>query len=580
MSFETLKNQLGRKPLAICKPSLSSCSLVFGSGLCTATGEPCYNTRSTCKDVLNFTASTVTHTFMDEKANVPIGEEIFPSLVKVTTSSNRVTFGKGLGYRAKGTATLRDFKHDDFGIDPYKDQRTYDTNQGTFLGKLIARNKYFVGRSIEVLEGYQGDTFDLSNFESREYIIENVAGVDDNGLVKISFVDILKKIDDKRSQCPMPSSGILLEDIEEIDTTLTLLPIGIGDEEYDANGLIRCGDEIMDFTRSGDVFTVVRGQYGTEIKSHSEEDTVQQCKVFNANCVDILHELLNTYADIDTSWLPYNNDANNRDEWDEEKQSWLLDVNHYTIISKPTGVATLVDELTYQSTMLLWADSLTKKIKIRALAPASPTSTVPRFDDNAHIIAGTIKIDRNDDERLTEIWVSYSPFDWSNTKDSEDFKQTYIEASLAEESDDLYGDLRVKQINSRWFTTQVRVSEFSNLIIKYAKDAPVTLSLSVDASDKIEVGDYVDIKTRLIQDETGAAQYKRYYVAESKQAQQGHKFDLKVRTSFFDDLDFTFFAPNDAVDFATDSEEYKKYYWYFTDDDGLNPDGSIGDVFI
>lgn len=598
MSFDALKSKLGRKPLTICKPSLSSCSLSFGSGncntifgnpdcdvpldcgLCYATGEPCYNTRSTCKDVANFTATTVTHTFIDEHANVPIGEAMFPSLVKVSSSANRVTFGKGLGYRAKGYMTLRDFIHDDVGIDPYVSSRTYDTEQGTFLAKMIARDKYFVGRSIEILEGYEGDTFDLNNFESREYIIENFEGPDDKGMVKVSFVDMLKKIDNKRSQCPIPSNGVLLADITDIATSLTLTPTGIGDTEYDASGLVRCGSEIMDYTRVGDVLTITRGQYGTEAKSHTADDTVQKCKVFDDNCVDILYELLNTYAEIDSSWLPYNNNPSIPDEWDDEKQSWLLDVNHYNIISKPTGVATLVDELTYQSTMLIWADSLTKKIKIRALAPATPTVTVPRFDDDAHIIAGTIKIQRNDDERLTELWVSYLPFDWSNVKDSEDFKQTFISVALEEESDDLYGDLRVKHISSRWFTTQARVSEFSTLMIKYAKNAPITLSLSVDAEHKIEIGDYVDIKTRLIQDVSGIPIYKRYYVTESKQSQQGHKFDLKVRTSFFDDLSFAYFAPDDAVDYTTDSIEYKNNYWYFTDDNGLNPDSTEGDIFI
>jgi len=598
MSYDTLKDELGRKPLTICKPSLSVCSLTFGSGNCDsvfgnktcdtpiecgscyATGTPCYNTRQTCRDSANFSATTVAHTFIDEHANVPIGEIMFPSLVKVTSSSNRVTFGKGLGYRAKGSMTLRDFKHDDIGIDPYQSERSYDTNQGTFLAKLIARDKYFVGRTIEILEGYEGDTFSLNNFESREYLIDSFDGVDSNGLVKVSFVDMLKKIDNKSSQCPILSTGVLLADITDIETSLTLTPIGIGDTEYSASGLIRCGSEIMDFTRSGDVMTIVRGQYGTEAKSQSEEDTVQECKVFNDNCVDIIYELLNTYADIDTSWLPYNDNPSSPDEWDDEKANYLQDVNHYTILSKPTGVGTLIDEITYQSTILLWADSLSKKIKLKAIAPVYPTADIPQYNDDEHIIADSMKIKRNDDERLTEMWVSYAPYDWSDVKDSEDFKQTHVTAFLEEESDDLYGDIKIKHISSRWFSSQTRVVEFSNLIMEYSKDAPVTLTFDVDANDKLEIGDYVDIKTRLILDVEGEPQYNRYYVTESKQKEKSHRFELRVRTSFFRDLSYAYIAPEDAVDYSTDSQEYRDNYWYFTDDNGLNPDLTAGDLFI
>jgi hypothetical protein len=69
-------------------------------------------------------------------------------------------------------------------------------------------------------------------------------------------------------------------------------------------------------------------------------------------------------------------------------------------------------------------------------------------------------------------------------------------------------------------------------------------------------------------------------VIESKEAETGHRFDLKVRTSFFDDIDFGWFAPDDAIDYTTDTDEYKSYYGYFADDNGLNPDGTTGDVFI
>jgi len=604
MSYSSEALEFGRKTSSICQIELSDCSLTFGVSPCTATGEECYNTRSTCKDTANFAGATVTHTFIQENQLVPIGELMHPCLISANIAPNRVTFGQGLGYRGKCTVLLRDFKHDDIGIDPYQSSRSYDTEQGTFFGKLIARNKYYIGRKIKVMTGYSGagpiqvvkdgvpvvkdgaqvvhgtaDGFSLFNYETREYLIENIEGPDSKGIVKITGIDTLKKIDNERAQCPAPSEGSLFADITDSDTTATLTPSGIG-SEYAASGLIRIGDEIMDFTRSSDVLTIVRGQYGTTAESHSEDDTVQECKVFDDNFVDILYELCKDYADIPVSYLPYNDNPSDPDEWDDEKAAWFSDVNHHTIVSKPTGVGTLIDELTYQSMCLMWADALTQKVKIKAIAPSPPTDTVPAFYDNTQIVGGSMKITKNDSERLTQMWVSYSPYDWSQLKDEDDYAQTLITAALTEEGEDLYGDKRVKNIMSRWFTSETRVSGFSSALVNYAKDTPVELSFSVDAADKIEVGIYIDIATRTDQDNTGAIPLKRYYVIESKETSTAHRFALKVRTSFFDDLNFGYFAPDDAVDYSTDSDEYKELYGYFADDNGLNPDGTDGYLFV
>ena len=252
MSIEVERAKLGRRPVSIVELDMDSCSLSFGTGLCAATGEPCYNTRGTCKDVVNYTKTITTYSFIDQSANIPIGQSLIPCVKSVSYSPTKLTLNDGLGYRSKASVTLQDFKHHDKGVDPYVSSRTHDTSSGTYFLKFFARNKYYNGRTIRIKTGYledasinyvtdegvvvtdegedvfiYNDKYHSSNFKTREYIIDKI-NITAEGIVQITGIDVLKKIDNKRSQCPAPSEGNLSADITDSQTTLTLIPSGIG----------------------------------------------------------------------------------------------------------------------------------------------------------------------------------------------------------------------------------------------------------------------------------------------------------------------------------------------------------------
>lgn len=577
MSFNTERKRLGKEPVTLVELDLDFCTLAFSGAPCIATGVPCYNTRNTCKDSENFTKGIKTYTMISRGANVPVGEVMFPCVKSVAYSPTKLTFGNGLGYRSKVTITFQDFAHHDRGIDPYQSERTYDTNQGTFFGKLLARNAYYNGRTIRIKTGYQTTPFSLDNFDTREYIIEKI-DISASGVVKIVGKDILKKIDNKRSQCPEVSEGLLSVDMTKTATSITLLPSGVG-LTYPDSGVIRIGDEIMTYS-SKDVDTLqglVRAGFGTVADDAQAEDTVQICKVYdNENVVDIIKDLLVSYGSIDEKYIPYSNDSQNPDEWDIEKSAWLEQKNYYTVISQPTGVQTLIEEITEQSLIMFWWDESTQKIKLKVIAPPSIDDQVYLVDDDYHILKDSMSIANDDSRRYSEIWIYSGVKNWANISEIEDFSKLHIKAELEKEGPDQYGDRRVKVIKSRWYTVEIHSTIFANRFMVMSKDTPQIITLKVDAKDgDMKMGNFLDVATRLILDNTGRPKQTRYHVTEVKEVKLGYEYQITAMTSGYAiDVRYAYVAPNGAPDFSDATNEQKRKMSFIAPSTGFFADGS------
>ena len=332
----------------------------------------------------------------------------------------------------------------------------------------------------------------------------------------------------------------------------------------------------MTFTRSSDILTVVRGQHGTTAKSASEGGSVQECKIYdNVNVVDIIYDQLVNFAGIPASYIPYNNDPANPDEWDVEYANWLTLKDYYTIISKPTGVQTLIEELTEQSLIMLWWDEASQKIKLKVIAPPGSGEVVTSINDNYHILEKSLSVKHEDAKRYTEIWVYYGVKNWVEVKDEEDYETLYIHAELDKEGVDLYGDKRIKKIKSRWITTDSQAVIYSGRFMLMSKETPVTVTLKVDAKDSdIKTGDFIDMTTRVIVGQTGEAVEKRYHVVEVKESSLGHEYQLTLITSgFLIGVSYGYIAPNTAPDYGSATEEEKDTYAYIAPNTGNFPDG-------
>ena len=474
MSYEELKVVVGREPVTVVEIDLDKCANSYGVAPCTAAqATECYNTRNTCDDPDNYAnTDTLTLYFSDRLID---GETHIPCINSTKLSPIEISPGQPFNKRASITITFNDFPHHDRGIDPYAATRSYTPeDQGTFFGKLVARNQYYQGRALRLRTGYISGTYSTSNFETQNYIIEKITGPDRNGLVTILAKDILKLADDERALCPAASTGDLVAAITDTDTALTVTS-GTESEYSDESEYIRIGGEVINSplaNRSANVFSnLTRGAWNTTAESHNLGDSVQACKHFSSiNVVDIFTDLLTNYAGISSSYIPTL-------EWTAEKNTWFLGHNLTALITKPTGVKTLTDELSEQIMIYMWWDSAEQLIRLKAIAPTGSISATLTDDD----FVGDPIVSIKQEDRKSRVIVFYKPRTPIKFKDADDFDSLYGFIGADEESADQYNDIRAKEIYARWITSDSVANQTGSRTRNQFRAPPKIISFILDA---------------------------------------------------------------------------------------------------
>ncbi|MDD5273581.1 MAG: hypothetical protein PHU14_12785 [Methylovulum sp.] len=579
------ENTLGREPITIVEIDQSFCSLTYGSAPCTAaigvTGSiKCYNTFSTCQDTTNFDSDILTLRFCTPCASFPAlteGAQYIPIVASVSTNPTELNIGAGnsnlspLGRRASVTVTMKDIPYNDSLVDKYRTTRGFNPlDKSSFWVKFLQRNLYYQNRLLRVREGYVGQT--VSSMRTRTYLIDKITGVNSDGRVTITAKDVLKLADDKRAQAPAASPGSLLADIDDIETTLTLSPTGIGSSDYPASGSIAIGSEVMTFTRVSDVMTVVRGQSNTVASSHATDDLVQLCLVYSAERVDdVIYDLLTTYGNIDASYITFT-------DWQTEADTWLVDAVVDTVITKPVGVNTLVSELCEQCAVYIWWDDVNQKIRFRATRPVSLDSIVD-ITSAANIIADSVSIDRAPDDRVSQVWTYYNQVDPTKSLDDiSNFNLLRISANLDKEGVNQYNESRIRKIFSRWLsaTGAAQTSTLGSRILTGFSDNPVYITCTLDAKDRtLDVADVVRFTHRSFVDDEGNEFPTLLQVISRHEVESGHKITYKLQL-FGLIGNFSYIMPNGSVDFTSATDEEKRTGAYISDNAGLMSDGSEG----
>jgi hypothetical protein len=505
---------------------------------------------------------------------------LIPSLVSVTTAPSTINPTNAnrnvapLGQRAVATLTFEDHPHSDLLVDKYVAERAYDPlKKSTFWAKWLARNPYYQNRELRIYEGYTGQ--DLGDMRVRHYLIDSVQGPDASGRVQVIAKDPLNLADRERAQVPEASPGRLAANIDETVTQIDIAEAELND--YDAAGTVRIGDELMTYTTRAQVGNLVRlsgiarGSDGSIAEEHREDANVQRCKRYtNEPIHEVIYDLLTTFAKIPEDFI-------DKDAWDEEAAEFLIGFEVSAVLSRPTGVAGVLNELFDQVLAYIWWDEREQKIEFRSLRALPNSGTI---NDQANILADTFNLKTDPRQRFSQIWIYYNQRNAALPLDNEsNYDELRIRADLEVESEDLYGESRIRKVFARWVQSDAQAIILSTRLLDLALDNPKKLRVQLDAKDRsFWTADVLTVGHRNLVDEFGDPTFERYQILSAEEVQPGEVVEYELQSFAIPVLRVGFYTEADALNYEQYTEEQieEQRLSFYSDEDGLMSDGTTG----
>jgi len=589
---------MGRSPRTIVELEQPRCVNRFGTSPCTATGTPkCYQTAVTCGDLTNFTpTASIKWRFTDgrpgvldfsdfsdadnpELAPIPCGVNVSTSEGQINAGSN-LSGRSALGVTARVTVTLSDFPWNDRLGDFYvADRSGYQSGKappirGPFWALWTARNALFNGMYLRIYDGYEGQA--LSEMRQRLYVVEKVDGPNENGKVTLTGYDPLRLADDDKAQFPPASDLDLFGALDDTSTEITIFGAEADlNVEYGTAGLgffLSIGTEIIRYTGHTDIgdgkYTltgVERGALGTIAETHEDQDATQRVGRFeNESLWRVTYYLLNNFTEMDTAFLPIS-------DWDAEGNIYLPTFKSSRTIVEPTGVKTLVGELSQQGLFYIWWAEYEQEIKM--LCIRAPETAPVTFTDAANLMEGSV-LTRDPSIRLTKVTVYYDEIDPFEGEDIKNFRRSFTTID-----GDNMGETRAKVIYAPWITNRTQAVQLAvRLLIRY-RAIPLFLSIQIDAKDRTAtIGSVVDIETRTIIDSEGGVNSKRWQIISAKELVAGQTYLLKCQTYEFLGR-FGQFMADGSPDYGAATDAQKAVGAWFADDSGQLSDGTEGYLY-
>lgn len=541
-----------------------------------AAGSECYNTRSTCQDTDNYKKIKKGYRFCSVDAGHPVDRGFIPCIVtdpKFTPTE--IKPDAGLSTRSQVTVTVRDFPHHDRGVDPYFSTRAAPS--GTFFGRLIARNPYYIGRSMITKTGYLTDTFDHDNFQSRLYILKDIVGPRMQGNeIYYDFIgkDILELANNLKTKIPAPTDATIDETtspsgITAVSTSLTLASTSALSDFPTGGGTIMIGDEVMTYASRGSPENVLTGLtrelYGTTADSHDGGDGVQVCKIFTGGPFDVLYEILNTYLGISASYIPYSGGSPEMD-WDTEQRLWYSGVNMSALFVEPEGVKDLISNLCEAFQIDLWWDEEDQQIKAKGNVPPLANASVTELTDNGHLIKEKTSVQAMTDRRFSRMVLHFNKIDYSEDDKKSNFSRHHYEVDATAESSDAFDEIKTKEIKTLWLNAaeaSIASQTAQRFLARFGRTTPTKFMFEVDAKDStIKTGDLIDINSIHLQGLTGVPVSTRFQITKRKEIKQGHsyqyealKFIFSTRNGFIADNALDTTSPMTVYDNASSAQK-------------------------
>lgn len=560
------------------------CTRVYGSAPCTAalgtTGvRKCYNTRATCQDSDNFLAGTPLTLRFCRPGRIPTGVLAFPTLGTVRQNTATVNIAgsdprySALGKRATLSFELGDFTYHERGIDPYVAGRIDGTAQtdeagyqpedrGTFLAKLKMRWPNYQDASVRLIRGYLVNGA-ITSQTTYNYLMSEMAGPS-KGVLRCDAVGVLNLADAKKSLCPKPSKGQLTADITVGATSFTVTPTGVG-AEYAASGWVCIDNEVMAFTRSGDTFTVTRGQRGTTAATHQARATVQQTYSPRMVRIDeVARQLVQDFTATPASYVTFT-------DWQAEVDTWAPGLVLETDIVTPTPVATLLSELGDLGCQI-YEDEQAAKLRLRMNRPVLLETIRDVTDRSAKEI---VQEDR-DEDRITQVLFRHKRTDPTKTlTDKANFQRNIL--TVDADATALWGAATTRELVTRWLDQgdDSTVAIVATRILNRFKAAPKRVKITLDAVDRgVKLMDVLRLASEDVPDETGKPTDLLWQVISRGEPVPYHEIMVEAQAYDFGSK-YGFIMQNTANVYGSATDDEKRVGCYIVDAATLKfPDGA------
>lgn len=586
-----INDDFGTEPIVILELEQPRCSLRFGVSPCTATGAPkCYQTRCTCRDILNFTPTGLIKWrfvqgvagFFDfgSEAGNDIATNGLPGLVSHRTTSTRINIAatreaeSPFGIRSNITVQLQDFPFADFVGDYYTADRTV-TDAG-FWAKWTARNTVYTGMTLRLYEGYRGQA--LSAMQTKEFILDDVSGPDSQGRVSLRGIDPLRLADEKRTLFPRPTDIRLFGAIDDTATAIKVRAVAADlDDAFGntAEKYIAIGTEIISYTGKTadgddwDLIGVIRGTLGTDRDAHSDDEVMQRVGRYAAiPAENLADDLLRNHTPMPAAYLDL-------PEWQTEADPWLFPYGSISFTAvEPEPVPKILGELCRDCSFFVWWDERAKKVKIRAVRARTFGEAVTTITDRDHITSDGVSVRRDPNARVSTVLMYFqrrNPFDGEEVQNYAR-AEARIGTSQCADPD----DPRLKIFYSRFLTRrQEALNTLIRLLLRYA-EVPRYITFKVDAKDRaLWLGDVAEITTQSIIDFEGNPDPTLWEVISADEVESGQTVEYEAQ-SFVFDIKLGYYMADGSPAFADATDLQKLSGGFYAADTGLLPGGLRG----
>ena len=584
-----------RTPMQYVRLSLDFCDNAFGSNTfpseCTADsgGDACFNTRETCQALNAYRINSSgkrQYYFTKEEGATLTGVQKYshPALISVSSAPTEIVPTKGISLRSNVSIKLRDFVSTDTDADDHAASRSYiTTDQGTYFQKLLARNPHYVGRTIEVFDGYVAyDGSIQAQDGKKKYIIDSMFL--DNDVLTIKCKDPMTLADELKAKVPVPSNfslgetlntsthnhinlkfdGVALDGAVAADKAKVTDYFGADN----ATGFIRISDEILAYRvdvsgNQAALDITARKEWGTQgnTEAYDADDTVQKCLAFgqydgggtSATINDVAYELLVNEAGVPAEAC--NNTTGGLYSWVDEKTNWLSTFRIDTIFSEPKEINKQLSQLGGMVGVNFFYDDLSSQIVMRAETPEVDATNIARVTDD-HIIEDSYKLIQSDKDRVSRVYYYYNEKNSVEDRDKpKSFKNLYVNIDSDSETEFEYGKESNKVIYGWGVKDASTATSVSQRLLNRFKKTPITCTFKLDASyDQLSTGDHFYLSTRHITDIYGAQKIQtEMQVLSTKFDSKNQQFLIKAKQFRFGTVNIGKVTANNVAAFSTGS---------------------------